>query len=133
MPEYLTYGEYERRGGGLSETEFPVALARASRIVDRVTMGRLREVDWSAWSADVAEAAWLAMEGLPAIDAERRARAAGQVVTSFSNGVNTLGFASDEAGRAAVAAVERAVADALPVELCSAAVGYNHGEAPRCW
>lgn len=128
---YLGYEEYRAMGGAMGREAFEAALPRAEELVDRVTLNRLRS-GWCALAAhrrEVARAAFAAVESVPALDAARAEGASGAAaVTSFSNGVNTFGYADDGATayeRAEAAAVER-VAAALPVELSSACAVYNH-------
>lgn len=137
---YLTYDEYTAMGGSsVQEVYWPEAEARAESVMDAATLGRLRLTDWSRWADRVRRAMFVTIESLPALDAAYSAAVKGsRPLTSFSNGVNSLGFGSqtaEEARDAAHAALYAEIAALLPVELVSSAVSYNRGGEgePGCW
>ena len=125
---YLTFDRYTGLGGGtFDEDEFEGAEFRAELILDDITLGRLHEVDWSGWEARVERAMLIILETLPALDESFRANVEGTRLTSFNNGVNSLGFQSGDAGEdAALMALVREVQALLPVELSSRCVRWNH-------
>lgn len=125
---YLTFDQYIDLGGGsCTEDAFDAAEVRAELILDEITLGRLHEVDWTGWEARVQRAMLIIIETLPALDESFRASVEGTRLTSFNNGVDSLGFQSGEADEdAALMALVREVQALLPVELSSRCVGWNH-------
>lgn len=130
---YLTWEQYRAMGGSsVKEADFPAAEERAELVVDDVTLNRLHELDWSAWETQVRHATFLAVESGPALGESYKARlSASGPLTSYSNGQDSFGFggASGSSGSSedpAYSALYRELVSVLPVQLCSACVGYNH-------
>ena len=127
---YLTYDAWLGFGGAEYEDEeaFAEDEAKAEALVDEVTLGRLGRVDWSEWTGEVERATAEAVKALASLQASYDARLRGDGrVTSFSNGVDSVGweFSEDEEDgpRAALIARLRGI---LPVELVSGCAGWNH-------
>lgn len=130
---YLYYDEYVELGGHeFTDDAFSDAEVRAELILDDLTLNRLRELDWRSfdWARRVKRAMTVAVDSLPALDSAFSSDVAGGAgLSSFSNGVDSFSFSSsNEAGeyetvRGSLAGRLVAI---LPVELCSACVGWNH-------
>lgn len=124
MADYTDYQTYAALGGQLGEDAFDAALPWARSWLDALTLGRLRAGVPQAWSNEVELAMVALVDATPAVRAEQ----AGQVVTSFSNGQDSFGFASSAAeagGSPTYASVADYVVRLLPVELVSACAAYN--------
>lgn len=124
----MTYEEYKAAGGKLEQTAFEAALPDAEALLREVTQGRIAEREWPEFAEEVARARVIAVEAAGAVASDQASRLSGAApLKSFSNGVNTFGFASVDASRStAKSAAVSAIVSALPVELCSACVAYNH-------
>lgn len=126
---YLTYAEYQAAGGTMEEAEFSRSEALAETYMDAWTLNRLHVPEAVPEGAEsrVKAAMRVLVDYLPSIEAEGFRKAEGQEVTSFSNGVTSLGFGSAESGKsAATLAAYRAVVNMLPLELSSVVATYNH-------
>lgn len=124
----MTYEEYKAAGGKLGQAAFEAALPDAEALLREVTQGRIAEREWPEFAEEVARARVVAIEAASAIASELASRLSGAApLRSFSNGVNSFGFASVDASQStAKRAAAAAIVSALPVELCSACVAYNH-------
>lgn len=126
---YLTYDGWLDAGGDEYEDEDAYAAdeARAEGILDEVTLGRLKTVDWSEWEEDVGRAMAETIGALPSLQAAYEARLRGDGrMTSFSNGVNSFGWSiADEEDDGARAALVERLRGMLPVELVSGCAGWN--------
>lgn len=110
---YLTYDKYQEMGGTMPEAEYPMAERRARALLDDWTLGRVKRLE------EIPEEVELAMYEI--IDRLGVAYDANNV-SSFGNGVNSIGFTSASDQRAELFDIVKAI---LPVELISAAVHYN--------
>lgn len=112
---YIDFETYAIMGGDASEADFPALEVRARYILDYWTLDRLKA--YESVPEEWAEAVGLCMveiiDNMPDTASER--------VTSFSNGVNSFGFA-DEATEDRLHAFCVRV---LPLELCSQVVSYE--------
>jgi len=129
---YLTYAQYQELGGKMPQADFAVYEPRAEMLMDHWTLNRLKsdrvQADLAQLGYDNAVLVTMAalVDRMPGIAANREAIAAGEVVTSFSNGQNTFGYDSkaDRDGSAEAEAYG-AIMELLPIELVSAAVEWN--------
>lgn len=112
---YIDFETYAIMGGKASEADFPALEAKARHILDYWTLDRLRK--YEAVPEEWEEAVHLCMvetiDNMPDTASDR--------VTSFSNGVNSFGFADESTEDRLHAFCVRV----LPVELCSAVVAYE--------
>ncbi len=124
----MTYEEYKAAGGKLEQAAFEAALPDAEALLREVTQGRIAEREWPEFAEEVARARVIAIEAAGAVASDQASRLSGAApLKSFSNGVNSFGFASVDASQStAKRAAASAIVSALPVELCSACVAYNH-------
>ena len=124
----MTYEEYKAAGGKLEQAAFEAALPDAEALLREVTQGRIAEREWPEFAEEVARARVIAVEAAGAVASDQASRLSGAApLKSFSNGVNSFGFASVDASQStAKRAAASAIVSALPVELCSACVAYNH-------
>lgn len=112
---YLTYEQYAELGGSASEADFPALERRARYKLDYWTLDRLKAYESvpEQWAEAVAMAMTDIIDTLPNLGGER--------VTSFSNGVNSFGFADmseeDE--------LYFRVVEILPIDLVSGVVGHE--------
>ena len=131
---YLDFETYQAHGGTLDAGGFAKWEPRAEVLFDAWTLNRMRSADVVADLRDLDEydraldaLAWLTdqAEGIERAD---QARAAGQEVKSFNNGVNSFSFGDGgtDGATAAESVARRAVLRMLPVALCSACVAYNN-------
>jgi hypothetical protein len=127
---YFTYAEYQTFGGSLAEDAFAVAEPKAERRLDAWTLNRLRqpevwaELDELGESGDVKAALTALVDRVHGIEDAAKAQAGGSVVTSFSNGVNSFGFANG-GGNAAEDEAYQTVCQMLPVTVLSVCATYN--------
>lgn len=110
---YLTYDKYQEMGGTMPEAEYPMAERRARALLDDWTLGRVKRLE------TVPEEVELAMYEI--VDRLGDAYEVNNV-SSFGNGVNSIGFTSASDQRAELFDLVQAI---LPIELISAAVHYN--------
>lgn len=131
---YVTYEEYQKAGGKLTEAEFDVQEPRAEIMLDGWTLNRLKEQsvvdDLKAtgdWRSVVIALSWLT-DQMQGIEKARKAKADGAEVTSFNNGVNSFSFGGGSSSEttAAESSAYHDVVRILPVELVSACVSYNN-------
>ena len=131
---YLTFEEYKQLGGTYDEEQFAAYEPQAEVLLDNWTLNRLRNEDvqkdvaWLGYDKHVKAVMVKLVQDWPAIQKARETRASGGEVTSFSNGVNSFSFGAGSSGRA-TDAEDMAYYEAcqlLPVDLISAAVGFNH-------
>lgn len=130
MDSYLTYGDYVAMGGTLTEKEFASAELYAETLLDSMTLGRIRNPDSrkpDGWEKSVKAAMLVVVDRVADIRAAFSASATNSNVTSYSNGTDSFGFGSVDAGASnpALTATYDEVATILPVELCSSCVSYN--------
>lgn len=123
---YLDYSGYLARGGTMTSTAFAKAEKQAERVMDSVTLERLRGGVPAEFSVDVADAMMVLVDSVDQILESYKAMAGGTQVTSFSNGVDSFSFGAGRQGRneALEVARERAAA-MLPIELTSVCALYN--------
>lgn len=131
---YISFDEYQTHGGTLGEDAFAKWEPRAELYLDQWTLNRLKNADviadlkeFGEWDAVLTALAWLTdqMEG---IESARAAKASGQEVTSFNNGVNSFSFGGGSSASTVTAAESGAYAEVcrmLPVEVMSACTCYN--------
>lgn len=152
---YLSYPTYKSLGGQLDEEAFAVSINYAESLLDVWTLNRLAGetftlqavMDGFAFTEDrglsfpyevtadgmnqtvprsVQMAVTVITDNVPTIRQAFQATAEGQQLTSFSNGVTSLGFsASKSQGETAVQAVYDQVCLLLPIDYISACVYYN--------
>lgn len=131
---YLDYETYKAHGGTLDEDGFGRWEPSAEVLFDEWTLSRMRSPEVVADLKQLGEydralnaLSWLTdrMEG---IGKAETAKADGQEVKSFNNGVNSFSFGDSASGTqtAAEAVAYRVVSRMLPVDLCSACVTFNH-------
>lgn len=125
---YVEFEQFDNSAfGGMTAADFEASAPLADMLIDHYTMGRVgRCVGEGHPLPQPVVTAWCAIAAaVPAAVAE--ASQTGGRLTSFSNGVDTFGFAAE--GDALTALTERTgwVVDALPVEWVSAAVSYAGG------
>lgn len=125
---YLDWETYAAMGGSAyGEDSYDDAEAWAECILDDVTLGRLKALDWADWQDAVERAMLVAIESLPALQSAYRASIEGTRLSSFNNGVDSLSFATGDAGEdEALAALIAKLQAILPVELTSRCVGGAH-------
>ena len=135
--EYLTYEEYANMGGELDQKEFKRLYRHAAHYLEEWTLGRVKNVtDGSCFAPNIKDAMFSLMGYMPAIETAKQAKASGDTVKTFSNGVNSFTF--DNGGNVSgstVTPLEMAyseVCEWLPVQLISAAVNYNRGGSNAC-
>lgn len=131
---YISFDEYQNHGGTLTEDEFSKREPRAEVYLDHWTLNRMKSADviaglkeFGEWDGVLTALAWLTdqMEG---IESARAARASGQEVTSFNNGVNSFSFGGGSSASTVTAAESGAYAEVcrmLPVDLMSTCAAYN--------
>ena len=131
---YISFDEYQTHGGTLAESEFAKWEPRAEIYFDNWTLSRMKSADviadlkaFGEWDSVLTALSWLTdqMEG---IESARAAKASGQEVTSFNNGVNSFSFGGGSGASTVTAAESGAYAEVcrmLPVDLMSACVSYN--------
>ncbi len=131
---YISFEEYRTHGGMWDEASFARWEPRAEIYLDHWTLSRMKSADviaelkeFGEWDAVLTALAWLTdqMEG---IESARKAKASGQEVTSFNNGVNSFSFGGGSSASTVTAAESGAYAEVcrmLPVDLVSACVSYN--------
>ncbi len=127
---YLDYETYAELGGSLEEGRFAQLEPTAETILDNWTLNRLRSEE-VAPDGNVPQSVHVAMrvlvDALPAIEDADQGAMSAQQLTSFSNGVTSLGFDSERSqGERALSNAYNAVTRVLPIELCSACTAYNH-------
>ena len=116
----MTFEEYREAGGRLDAFAFEAALPDAEALLREATQGRIAEREWPEFAEEVARARVVAIEAASAIASELASRLSGAApLKSFSNAV-------DASRSTAKSAAVSAIVSALPVELCSACVAYNH-------
>lgn len=125
---YVDFDDFSASAfGGMTADEFNRAAPLADLMIDHYTLGRVgRCVGEGHALPQPVVTAWCAIAAaVPAAVAE--ASQTGGRLTSFSNGVDSFGFAAE--GDALTALTERTgwVVEALPVEWISAAVSYAGG------
>ena len=85
--QYLTYDEYIKIGGEVSESAYPKYERMAHRLIDKHTFNRLREQE--VIEEEVKDAIAMMIDVLFKDES-------GEKVTSFSNGKNSFSFAYDK-------------------------------------
>ena len=126
----LSWQEYSDMGGtAIGEAEYGTALEEAREILGLITLGRLCSPYASRkWEREEKRATYIVLEALPALhEAWQTDTTAGAKLTSFSNGVDSYGFGTeDESAYEALLETLRArVVSILPVELCSSCVRWG--------
>ena len=126
----LSWQEYSDMGGtAIGEAEYEAALAEAEETLGYLTLGRFCSPYASRkWEREEKRATYVVLEALPALhEAWQMDTTAGAKLTSFSNGVDSYGFGTeDESAYEALLETLRArVVAILPVELCSACVVWG--------
>lgn len=130
---YLDYETYRAHGGSLDEGGFAKWEPRAEILFDQWTLNRMQSAEVVAdlkqlgsYDKALTALAWL-IDQCEGIESADTAKAKGEEVVSFNNGVNSFSFGGTSTGTetAAEAVAERRVLQMLPVELCSACVSYN--------
>ena len=112
---YLSYEDYAAMGGKLPEgREYENAERKARALLDDWTMGRVKRMDEPTEEVELAMFEIIGRIG-PAFDGNGG-------VSSFSNGVNSVGFNASADVRGELYDIVAAI---LPVELISAAVHFN--------
>lgn len=123
---YVDYATFEKSAfGGMTAEDFERFAPLADLAIDHHTLGRVGRChdDGCTLPASVVTA-WCALAAsLPSAVEES---AGGQALTSYSNGVDTYGFAAQTAGEA-LASRTAWVVDMLPVEWVSAVVMFKGG------
>lgn len=129
----LGYDTYRAKGGELDEQAFAKIEPRMEVYLNGWTLNRLKSAevvadlkDRDMWGEVETCAVWLT-DRMQGIEDARAAKANGQEVTSFNNGVNSFSFggSSDSTATAAEQSAYREICRMLPVELVSACVSYN--------
>lgn len=110
---YLTYQQYKTQGGKLDATEFAQAYKPARYRFDRWTHGRLTQYEADGGGPDfIAYDMTLLIDNIKDIYG-------GDVLTSYSNGVETYGL-SASASRSAESKIYAMFCDATPLQYRSA-------------
>lgn len=112
---YIDYETYASLGGTAVEADFPALEVRARYILDYWTLDRLKDYDTmpERWREAVEVCMVEIIDNMPDTSADR--------VTSFSNGVNSFGFADESTEDRLCSFCLRV----LPVELISGVVSYE--------
>lgn len=110
---YIEYNRYAELGGKATEADFPALEVRARYVLDYWTLDRLKDGVPEEWKEAVELCMVEIIDNMPDTASDR--------VTSFSNGVNSFGFADESTEDRLHAFCVRI----LPVELCSAVVAYE--------
>lgn len=130
---YLEYETYRAHGGTLNEEGFSKWEPRAEILFDSWTLNRMQSAkvvadlkQLGSYDKTLTALSWLT-DQCEGIDSANAAKAKGQEVKSFNNGVNSFSFgdSAESVETAAEAVAFRQVVKMLPVELCSACVSYN--------
>lgn len=110
---YIDYETYASMGGKAAEADFPALETKARYVLDYWTLNRIDEESLEEWREAIELCMVEIIDDMPSPTSDR--------VTSFSNGVNSFGFADD--------ATEDRIRDyclrILPIELISAVVSYE--------
>lgn len=112
---YIDFETYAIMGGKASEADFPALEAKARHILDYWTLDRLKKYESvpEEWEEAVHLCMVEIMDNMPDPASDR--------VTSFSNGVDSFGFADvSEEDR-----LQSHCIRILPIELCSQVVSYE--------
>lgn len=124
---YITYMDYQEfaRGDVMDEAEYTRNAPYADAIIDNWTLNRVGEaVSDGVELPDVVKAVYTAIvENVDVLSGS------GEVVSSFSNGVDSYTF--DTSAGTQAEQVKAAAIEMLPVEWCSAAVDYKGGNHAR--
>lgn len=131
---YLEYARYKELGGTVPEQEYAAAESEAAVLLDRWTLNRLHseqvtaDLEAQGLQGSVEFAMKAVIDRIDGIREARKSLAAGTVVTSFNNGVNSFGFGGSS-GTSTVTMAEyecmERVMELLPVDLTSACVSFN--------
>lgn len=120
---YLTHERYAAMGGKLPDgADYEMAERKARALIDEWTLGRVKRLD------AIPEEVELAMFEVIGGISQAMGSGAGGLgnVSSFSNGVNSISFGGSGAtASGARSELYDVVAGILPVELISAAVGFD--------
>lgn len=124
---YVEFEQFDNSAfGGMTAAEFEASAPLADLLIDHYTLGRVGRCHEQGHALPPSVVtAWCAIAAaVPAAVAESSQE--GGKLTSFSNGVNSYGFADSDALTALTERTEWVV-QALPVEWVSAAVHYEGG------
>lgn len=110
---YIDYQTYKEMGGNAAEADFPALEAKARRILDYWTIDRIDEDALDEWGEAIELCMVEIIDNMPDPSEDR--------VTSFSNGVDSFGFADETEEERIHAWCVRI----LPIELCSQVVSYE--------
>ena len=130
---YISYEEYASMGGTADEEQFNMREPLAEIYMDDWTLNRLHDEE-VAPSGNVPQSVKWAMRYLvdyvQSISEGFATSVQGKELSSFSNGVTSLGFVSAEQGQGVQAydAAKAHIMRMLPIELCSACVSYNYAQ-----
>ena len=131
---HLSYERYRELGGTVEETAYAGYESEAELLLDNWTLNRLHSENVMAdlkaqgLQGSVEFAMKAVIDRIDGIREARKSLAAGTVVTSFNNGVNSFGFGGSS-GTSTVTMAEyecmERVMELLPVDLTSACVSFN--------
>lgn len=107
--QYLTYDEYAKIGGEVSESAFSKYERKAHRLIDKHTFNRLRDTE--TIEDEVKDAIALMIDVLFKDES-------GEKVTSFSNGKNSFSFAYEKTTDQLI----NDIVSCLPISLISGVV-----------
>lgn len=109
---YCTYEQYQARGGTLPETQFDIWFPRASREIDRLTLGRAAKYQ-DKLTDELADACTQILDLLHAWEDALSSSGGGAIASAANDGISVTYGAVQESNRQRAAQIYSALQSAL--------------------